>query len=241
MKIELLSYNIHKGFTSTNKQYVLNDLRDSIRKIKADIVFVQEAVGLDSIKKIDSQLEFLADQVWPHHVYGKNSVYDHGHHGNALLSRFPIIKWSVTNISTNIFEDRGLLHCELKEEVWEKSLHCFCTHLSLFGSGRRKQVKRVIDLIKAETADTDAVILAGDFNDWTDHTSEPLRKHLGMEEASRVANGNLLRTFPARLPILPLDRIYIRNLKVTQSGIPEGLSRTGLSDHLPIKASLTWK
>ena len=36
-----------------------------------------------------TQFEFLADSIWSHYAYGKNAIYQHGHHGNAILSELP--------------------------------------------------------------------------------------------------------------------------------------------------------
>jgi hypothetical protein len=50
-------------------------------------------------KWADIQLEFLADEVWSYRAYGKNAVYDHGHHGNAILSKMPFTYHSNHDIS----------------------------------------------------------------------------------------------------------------------------------------------
>jgi hypothetical protein len=42
---------------------------------------------------LEPQHEFLADQMWQDHAYGRNAIYDAGEHGNAILSRFPILRW----------------------------------------------------------------------------------------------------------------------------------------------------
>jgi endonuclease/exonuclease/phosphatase family metal-dependent hydrolase len=58
------------------------------------------------------QYEYLADTMWKH-CYGRNAVYPHGDHGNALLSRFPIRSYTNHNASVGKLEARGLLHCVL--------------------------------------------------------------------------------------------------------------------------------
>src|ERR1035437_7619962 len=98
--LTIATYNIHKGFSHFNRRMVLHELRERLRELNADIVFLQEVQGENTgdAQRHDGypvlpQHEFLAEQVWPHHVYGKNAVYDDGHHGNGILSRYPIVRW----------------------------------------------------------------------------------------------------------------------------------------------------
>ncbi len=101
MKMRILSYNIHKGFSIGNRDFILNDIKQALRDLNADILFLQEVLGdhNDQKCKIPNwqtaiQFEYLADSVWPHFAYGKNAIYPEGHHGNAILSKFPITDWS---------------------------------------------------------------------------------------------------------------------------------------------------
>ena len=43
--LRVLSYNVHKGFCSANRQFLLEKIRQSIRVVDADVVFLQEVVG----------------------------------------------------------------------------------------------------------------------------------------------------------------------------------------------------
>ena len=58
--------------------------------------------------------EFLADSIWPQFAYGRNAVYPKGHHGNAVLSKFPIVRYENHDVSIGGPEKRGLLHCVLR-------------------------------------------------------------------------------------------------------------------------------
>ena len=92
----IITYNIHKGFSVGNRRFVLQQIRDELRLADVDIVFLQEIQGqhvLHKSKMIDwpneSQFEYMADRLWPHYAYGKNAIYNAGHHGNAILSKYP--------------------------------------------------------------------------------------------------------------------------------------------------------
>ena len=44
-KLKIISYNIHKGFTAGNSTFVLGKMRDILRHVHPDIVFLQEVLG----------------------------------------------------------------------------------------------------------------------------------------------------------------------------------------------------
>jgi endonuclease/exonuclease/phosphatase family metal-dependent hydrolase len=93
--LKVATYNIHKGFSHFNRRMVVHELRDRLRELKADIVFLQEVLGEHTRHAqrfhnypCSAQHEFIAEDVWPHFAYGKNCVYEAGHHGNAEHGRF---------------------------------------------------------------------------------------------------------------------------------------------------------
>ena len=44
-KLHIATYNIHKGFSHFNRRVMVHQLRDSLRALNADIIFLQEVVG----------------------------------------------------------------------------------------------------------------------------------------------------------------------------------------------------
>jgi len=239
-QFRILSYNIHKGFTVGNVKFILQKIKQSIDVVHADVVCLQEVVG-DNVRKksrikdwpVTSQFEFLADQTWSHYAYGKNAVYTEGHHGNAVLSRFPIESWKNDDISLTPFENRGLLHTILNNPEQKKPIHIFCVHLSLLERDRQRQLKMLSEKIREEVPDGEPLIVAGDFNDWRQNASLILFKSLGMKEASLDLKGRHAMTFPSKLPFFALDRIYYRNLKCIGVDVFKKGIWSQLSDHLP--------
>ena len=243
--LRILTYNIHKGFSTGNRQFVLQQIKESIETIQADIVFLQEVIGehethSNNIKNwpTNSQFEYLADQTWSHFAYGKNAIYQEGHHGNAILSKFPIKSWSNEDISTAM-ERRGLLHVELDIPGSKLPVHAFCIHFGLFEKDRKNQIltlaKKISTVVPAEAP----LIIAGDFNDWRENASDLLLDRLNLKEVFLNMSGKHAATFPAWLPFLALDRVYYRNLECTSAlALRKGIWR-GLSDHLPILTELT--
>lgn len=247
--LHVLSYNIHKGFSSGNRRFVLHQIRDAIRAVQADLVFLQEVLGehREHQRKYaahwerDSQFEFLADEVWPHFAYGKNAIYTSGHHGNAILSRYPFTFFENIDISTNRMEKRGLLHGIIDVPHFKKPLHAICVHLGLFESDRRVQMKRLCDRIESHVPPDEALIIAGDFNDWRVRLSSPLSKRLKVREAFQKLHKAHARTFPIWLPSLRLDRVYYRGLMARSARTLTGRPWTNLSDHAALCVNLDLK
>lgn len=238
--LTVATYNIHKGFSPLNQRVVLHDLRSQLHHLSADIVFLQEVQGEHAHHSqrhehypAAPQHEFLADSHWPHHAYGKNSVYAAGHHGNAILSRYPIHKQHNLDISAHRFESRGLLHVAL-DVPQHDTVHCFCTHFGLFANGRRQQAEWLIEYVRQHLPADAPLILAGDFNDWQNRLDTQLAQALGLEEVFQHQHGQPARSFPARLPLLRLDRIYVRGFRAQHCQVHP----IRLSDHAALSARL---
>lgn len=239
MKIRILSYNIHKGFTIGNTDFILEQIRNAMREVNADVLFLQEVLGdhNDSRCRIPDwetaiQFEYLADTVWPHFAYGKNAIYSEGHHGNAILSKFPIVDWSNKLISTNRFEQRGLLKARVQIPQLETEIILANTHLDLTQGGRDQQANMIIEDLKKE-AETPWVLL-GDFNDWNKKISKKIETDLNVEEAFKSLHGKYPATFPSMLPVLSLDRVFLNKLKAVKAVTLKGGHWKKLSDHLPL-------
>jgi endonuclease/exonuclease/phosphatase family metal-dependent hydrolase len=246
-RLKILSYNIHKGFTADNSTFVLIEIRDILRQVQPDIVFLQEVLGdhTKHRKKFadwpeGSQFEFLADQVWPHYAYGKNAVYSKGHHGNAILSKFPFSEWENLDVSTNRLESRGILHGVIPLPGLTNPLHVFCIHLNLLHWGRNKQVEALCSRIRKKVPDEHPIIIGGDFNDWYGRTTRTLMECIPTQEIFKSSTGRHARTFPAKKPVLSLDRIYYRGLEVVSTKLLGGKEWQSLSDHLALYCEVVY-
>ena len=261
MKLRIATYNIHKGVTSFGTRPRIHALKLALSKLDADILFLQEVQGRHD------QIALKHAAYWPEQpqhdflagdshqaVYGMNAVYDQGHHGNALLSRFPIASSYNQDISDHAYESRGILHCVV--QMPHTQIHCYVVHLGLFGGGRKRQVAALIEAVRSSAPPDAPVIIAGDFNDWGNRLGELLRLRLNVTEvfdqrqarsvfsylrklAGRTPKLAAARTFPAALPVLSLDRIYVRGLSIESAEVLHGVLWAKLSDHSPIVATLT--
>ncbi len=262
MKLRIATYNIHKGVSAIGSRPRIHALKQALASMEADVFFLQEVQGRHDLLAArhaahwpeQSQHDFLAGDSHTA-AYGMNAVYDHGHHGNALLSCHPIASSRNQDISDHAYEERGILHCVVQTPKSE--VHCFVVHLGLFAGGRRRQNEALIAAVEQWAPGGVPVVIAGDFNDWGNHLSDALRTRLNVSEVfdrheAKSGFGSYLRqlagrapkkiqparTFPAAFPFLQLDRIYVRGFEVESAQVLHGAVWAKLSDHAPIVATL---
>lgn len=243
--IKVLTVNIHKGFTFFNRKFILPELREAVRSVGADVVFLQEVTGTNAkhSEKVENypetpHYEFLADEIWPQFAYGRNAVYTNGDHGNAIMSKFPIVRFENHDVSIKGPEKRGLLHCELQIPGRSLNVHAICVHLSLTEAHRTRQMDMLCKLVHKSVPPQAPLVVAGDFNDWRQRASAQLKKGADLNEVFIQANGHPARTFPARLPVLRLDRIYVRNAIGHAPVVLPNKPWSHLSDHAPLAAEI---
>jgi len=243
--IRILSFNMHKGYDFFGKSS-LQLIKESIMASHADVILLQEISGKMTQRQVRDhgslladQLEYLATSIWPFGQYGKNAVFPERHHGNAILSRYPIEQWANFDISETIFEGRGLLMACVEISPGHHIWVCN-THLSLFHRDRLKQFYRIAWHLKPLMSHGVSVILGGDFNDWNLALSAKFKQHLGMDEAFIFTHGKEARTFPSVLPCLRLDRLYYTGCDCTYARVLNSPWNRA-SDHLPLIAHFTTK
>ena len=248
-EFRVLSLNIHKGFALGPKRLVLIKIHQCLRDSGANIVFLQEVVGANrkhqtqmSSWPSQTQLEYLADTVWTHHAYGKNAIYQHGHHGNAILSELPFVGWENIDASVLSFSQRGFLHGTIRNTTAHGehgvNLHLICVHLGLFERERKQQIAHLVRHIHQSIPASEPLILAGDFNDWRKTGHRHLLETLQLTEVHEHTKGHCARTFPAFLPMLAMDRIYVRGARISFCDSIAGENWREFSDHRALLADI---
>lgn len=243
----ITSYNIHKGMSPLNRRVKMREIAAAIESITPDVLCLQEVQG-QNLKRVmrynefpdQSQHEWFGEYLNLQNSYGKNSEYNHGHHGNAVLSRFPLDPKHNVNITVNRLEQRGVLHCEIQPPNGERPIVVLCAHLNLLQHDRAKQYQAITEYVNEVINQSCPLVLAGDFNDWRKRSCELLGNRLNMQEVFIERHGKLPATFPAKMPMLCLDRIYVRNLSVKRAWVHTGSPWSQLSDHLPISAEVSF-
>jgi len=216
LKLRVATYNIHKGvardFFGLRRVSRIHELRARLHELQADLVFLQEVQGQHErhAKRfeqwpVEPQDQFLAKSPTLRNTfetaYGKNASYLHGHHGNALLSRFPILGLENRDVSDHALEKRGLLHCEVS--MGDRRVHCFVVHFGLFARSRERQAQVLIDWIERELPAQAPLIIAGDFNDWRNVLSQRFCERLRVTE---VFDARPARRVPERVVHFMRDR-----------------------------------
>jgi endonuclease/exonuclease/phosphatase family metal-dependent hydrolase len=247
-RIRVATYNIHKGVRGVGprKRLEIHNLGLGIEALDADLVFLQEVRQFHrrDARKFQRtsfgwpeqpQADFLAPEGYEV-AYRTNAFTRHGEHGNALLSRWPLGNIGHHDVSDHRFEQRGLLHVPV---LWHGiKVHAIVAHLGLMHSGRVRQVERIADYIEAQVPAGEAIVVAGDFNDWGVKLDAPMRE-MGLARATSPKQGDIeQRTFPSRVPVFSLDRIYTRGFECRVTLVPRGPAWARMSDHLPLVAEL---
>ena len=236
-RIRVATYNIHKGVQGMGlrRRLEIHNLGHAVEQLDADIVCLQEVRKLHrgearyfSRWPEMPQAEFLAPDGYEA-VYRTNAVTRHGEHGNAMLSRWPVLDHQHEDMSDHRFEQRGLLHTEV--QVHGRTVHVVVVHLGLIRASRQRQVAQLQRFIAREVPERAPLLVAGDFNDW------------GVMVQRELATVGLLAfegarqpTFPSRLPLVQLDHVFARGLKPLGLHVPRGRIWWRMSDHLPLIA-----
>ena len=235
--LRVATYNIHKGVQGLGprRRLEIHNLGHAVEQLDADIVCLQE------VRKVHHreaeyftrwpdlpQADFLAPEGYEA-VYRTNAYTRHGEHGNAMLSRWPVVAHQHEDMSDHRFEQRGLLHSEVR--FHGVSIHVVVVHLGLIRASRIRQMEQLKRFIAREIPAGEPLVVAGDFNDW----GALVRRTLG--GAGLVAlDQESMATFPSRLPLVQLDHIYARGLVPVQLHVPRGRIWWRMSDHLPLIA-----
>lgn len=239
-RLRIATHNIHKGLSPLNRRVVIHTLRDELAELAADVLFLQEVAGRHDHHAsrhgnwpMGPQHEFLAGSAFTASAYGRNALYDAGEHGNAILSRHPIVRWENQDVSGHRFESRGLLHAEIAVPGWHDNLHCVCVHLALTARSRGRQLERLRQRIEREVPPSAPLIVAGDFNDWywRHRATHEFAHPLNMQEVFESGGGRPARSFPCIFPMLRLDRIYVRGFRVRSAHVARPRRLRASSDH----------
>ena len=239
--LRIATYNIHKGVQGLGpaRRLEIHNLGHAVEQFDADVVCLQEVRKLHRREAqyfphwpTQPQAEYLAPEGYTA-VYRTNAITRHGEHGNALLSRWPVVTHQHEDMSDHRFEQRGLLHVELMMEG--RPVHVVVVHLGLVRASRVRQLAQLLRFVAREVPTDAPLVIAGDFNE----SASMLKRMLepaGLQAWSRGVHP----TFPARLPLVQLDHVFTRGLVAQGLTVPGGRNWWRMSDHLPLIAEFSW-
>ena len=226
--LRVASWNIHKGVGSDRRRDLMRTA-SVIAEMAPDILALQEAdtrfgtrTGLLDLNALHRDTGLV-----PVPVPGVGSA--HGWHGNLILTRDATVE-DVHRLSLPGLEPRGALVADL--QTAGGPLRVIATHLGLLAASRQAQTRRLLDQIAG--MDSRPLLLMGDLNEWRatgGAALAPLQARFQLPVA--------VPSFPARYPLLPLDRIMTcdRSALAEVMAHDSPLARTA-SDHRPVIARL---
>lgn len=225
MQLKVLTYNIKHGLGNSNR-VDLTRILEVIKNSKADVIGLNEVDRYQPRSRFRNQASWLARKLKMEYRFTPGYRRFFGQAGNALLSRFPILR-SESIPLTSFGEQRVAL--KISTHIGSAEVVIISTHLGLSPDERIIQIKELMDLIEKEET---PVILIGDFN----ALPESQEVKIVANRLSDVMQGNSSQaTFPSVNPNARIDYIFISENCVI---INANIIGSEASDHLPVFAAL---
>jgi endonuclease/exonuclease/phosphatase family metal-dependent hydrolase len=235
--LRVMTYNIHHG-EGLDGQVDLLRIAQLIQREGADIVALQEVdkgVARTARRDFPAELAALTGMAC---VFSNNFAFQGGEYGNAVLTRFPVLR--VANTPYQMLregEQRGLMQLVL--EIHGRELVFMNTHIDY----RPDDAERMLNVGEIETRlklyAGRPIMLCGDFN--TTPESRVCRRLSESFEDSwaRAGQGDGF-TIPASQPTKRIDYIWItkdKSLEPLKVWVPQ----SDASDHLPVVAEFLFR
>ncbi|HEY1098717.1 MAG TPA: endonuclease/exonuclease/phosphatase family protein [Myxococcota bacterium] len=229
--LRVATWNVHSFVGHDGRKDAQRGLQ-VLRELDADIIALQE-IQTEGPEASSALRALSSSTSAATLVLGPTATARDGF-GNAVISRLPVEHLEVHDLSVKGREARNAVEVVVRHH--HLRLRVFGTHFGLTAKERHAQATKLSALVDdVGDAANDVTIVLGDLNvlDPRESSVTPL---LG-----RFAPAARLRSFPAFLPMLRLDRVLVSSalVEVTASVHSTKASRAA-SDHLPVVATLTF-
>jgi endonuclease/exonuclease/phosphatase family metal-dependent hydrolase len=224
--VRVMSWNIH-GAVGLDGHHDLDRVVAIIERLDPDILSLQE-VDTRGRAAGERPVERLVE-AFGHTVAEATTVRSpDGDYGHVLVSRWPLQAVRTHDISVRRREPRAAIEATVASPAGP--LHVLSVHFGLNVWERRRQAR----LLRALAAASDAPfgLALGDFNDWA--WPGPVERALAAVYPDLAAH----RSFPARMPLFKLDRLYARPAGILVRSQVDTGGRLA-SDHLPLVVDLS--
>lgn len=228
VRLRVLSYNIHHA-AGIDGRLDLERIATVIRSVKPDLVALQEVDRSVARTGYVDQPAELSRLTKMNVAFGANIELEGGHYGNAVLSRFQIVRHRnelLPNVDDG--EQRGLLVAEIIVPDLDDSLMLLATHFDHRSDGSERVLSANAANALVENDDR-LTLLMGDLNDVI---GSPAIKRL--DAVWRRCNDKALPTIPVNDPTRQIDFILVRpadHWKVLETRV---LAEAVASDHRAI-------
>jgi endonuclease/exonuclease/phosphatase family metal-dependent hydrolase len=241
LRFRVMTYNVHRC-VGAGGQDSIADIVALCADADADVIALQE---LDAPESDDAagphHARDLATHLGMKLLFCRTFKRGVGYYGHALLSRYPLELRRVTIFPTPEHpraEPRGAIWARV--DAGGRAVDIISTHLGPYRAERAAQSRELVgDEWLGHPDLRHPCILCGDFNALPDATT--YRRIAGrLRDAQRVLGGHRPRaTFPARLPLLRLDHVFVSpDVRVLRARVPWNARSRRASDHLPLVVDL---
>lgn len=222
--LRVMTWNIHGGM-GPDGRYDIDRMVALVRRADPDVLALQEVDSRRTPGK-EHPLALLKRVLGHHGIAAAAITSPDGDYGQVLLSRWPMTDTDVHDISVPGSEPRRAITAVVNAPAGK--LFVLATHLGLKFVERQRQCRQLTELTTRSSMTTVAM---GDFNDWMWPGS------VQSVLAERLPGRTRHRTFPARLPLLKLDRVFCRPASALLSSRVD-TAASAISDHLPVIAEI---
>jgi endonuclease/exonuclease/phosphatase family metal-dependent hydrolase len=223
--LTIATYNIHDAVGSDHV-FAPDRVAVVLKELDADIIALQEigahAGGMDVIEALRATTGYTAIAAPTRHRGA-------GDYGNCLFTRFAVTETTRLDLTFRTREARGAIDVLL--DCGGAPLRVIATHLGLRPAERRAQIQLLLQVLESQVVAP--TVLMGDLNEWF-LWGRPLRwLHAHFEKAPAPP------TFPARWPLLALDRIWVEpRALLLRTWVHATAAARAASDHLPLVARI---
>jgi endonuclease/exonuclease/phosphatase family metal-dependent hydrolase len=230
-RFRIATYNIHKGRGLDGRVRIERILR-VLREIDADVVALQEVINRQGRSPQEHQACYLADELGYSYAAGETRMHRLGMFANVTLSRWRIESSRHIDLSVAGRQPRGAVHTDIR--IRGHLLHVFNVHLGTAARERRAQARLIDERLLQAIDISGQRIVMGDFNDWNHGlVTRTLSKEFHLTDLA--AHLPRTRAYPAVLPLLHLDHIYLdHRLKIEKARFHRNRLSLIASDHLPL-------
>jgi endonuclease/exonuclease/phosphatase family metal-dependent hydrolase len=235
VRLRVMSYNIHLGIGMDGKL----DLARTAKLIvshKPDLVALQEVDNKTRRTGGVDQTAELAKLTGLHGQFGKAMDHDGGQYGEAVLSRWPILKAENFPLPGDLgYEPRAALMVRVGVHqvgpLWFVGTHLDHTRNA---KQRRMQIDKLDEVLLRD--DRLPAILAGDFN--AEPSSDEMRRVFKHWTDAGPSHDQL--TWPADKPRMRIDYILYRPQSRWRVLHAEVIDEPLVSDHRPVLVELEY-
>jgi len=237
VKLRLVTYNIHKG-VGTDRRLRLDRIAEIVRHYDPHVVCLQEVTWAAARAGHKTQPQTLAAATGlPHAVVGINCLRWTCVYGNMTLSKFPIESHENLDLTVPFQKSRGVLYTLIR--LPHAPLHLFNAHLGLAGFERIMQMRELVADTPRLAGPNEAVVYAGDMNDWRHRLFTSVLAPAGYRAAAGDHDDPGHATYPSRLPVVALDKVFVHGAVKAARALPSRLALARVaSDHLPVVVEL---